>query len=375
MRTYFAISRTRQQGLSLVELLVSMVVVAIVLAGVVQLLLDNRSKFRLNNEIAYIQENVRFAMDELGYELKMAGFNGCGASANVANVVNGTDTFYNGFGVEGWDGSETQANFPSAFSGDLWAVGNAEAPDAIIIRRVDSDNAYTTTESPTNCNAAATLKIAIAHPVPKGTIMVVQTPECSQVAVFQNSQQNTNSNAEQFISNTGSSTSPGNCTKDMGGNGSCSDQTGLTGKCFNKGSTVMEFVGQAFYIGASSIDPTVPALYRVKLRADEATGSLDTDAEELLIGVENMQVKYGVDTDALFDGEANRYLDADDITGVGTLEWDRVVSVRLSLLMRSLSPVWGSDTEFDFEGITYDDRLLRQKVNSTVQLRNLGLVK
>lgn len=375
MRTYSPAVHVRQQGLSLIELLVAMLITSIVMAGVVQLLLDNRSKFSLNNEIAYIQENVRFAMDELGYELKMAGYNGCGASAKVANVVNGTDSFYNGFGVEGWDGSESQSNFPSAFSSKLWQSGRASAPDAIIIRRVDSDNAYSTTSSPTNCNAAATLKIGVSHPVAKGTIMVVQAQDCSQVAIFQNGQQNTNHNSEQFISNTGNSTSPGNCTKDMGGNGSCGNMGELTGKCFNQGSTVMEFVGQAFYIGKSSIDQTIPALYRVKLRANESSGNLTTNAEELLIGVENMQIKYGVDTNSLFDGEANQYVDADEITGAGTLEWDRVVSVRLSLLMRSLSPVWHSDEEFVFEGVPYKDRFLRQQVNTTVQLRNLSLVK
>lgn len=375
MNLCLAASRAHQRGLSLVELLVSMLVASIVMAGVVQLLLDNRSKFRLNNEIAYIQENVRFAMNELSYELKMAGYNGCGASAQVANVVNGADTFYNGFGVEGWDGSEPRSSFPSAFAAKLWNAGSASAPDAIIIRRVNSDNAYTTTESPTNQNNAAVLKVNKTHSVPKGTIMVVQSADCTQVGIFQNSQQNNNNNAQHFGINTGNSTSPGNCSKNLGGNGSCTNPAGLKTKDFQKGSTVMEFLGQAFYIGASSIDPTIPSLYRTTLRANDAGGNLTTASEELLIGVENMQIKFGIDTDNIFDGEVNRYVDADEITGSGNLKWDRVVAVRLSLLMRSLSPVWNRDEEFQFDGVTYQDRLLRQQVNSTVQLRNLGLVQ
>jgi type IV pilus assembly protein PilW len=365
-------SVTNQFGVTLVELLVSMAVALLVLAGVVQAMVDNKMKFLLNDQLAVIQENARFAIEEISYDLRMAGYRGCSNSAKVANVINSTSSVYSGFGVEGWDSDEGAGNFPSEFNSDLWSFNDANVtdPDAFIVRRVNTDNSYTTDSSSTNTGNSVVLSIYGVHDIKKGAVMVVATPDCSQVSIFQNSQQNNNNNANHFSSNVGNSVDPGNCEKsDLFGSGDCSDQSGLQQKSFSAGSTVMEFTSNAYYIGPSSIDASIPSLYRESLGT--SGGNSVTAAVELLIGVENMQLLYGIDTDATPDGLANQYVQADDITG--GVDWDNVVSARVMLLLRSPNSVWNEDQTFEFEGEDYSDRFLRQQVTTTVQLRTIGL--
>jgi type IV pilus assembly protein PilW len=101
---------------------------------------------------------------------------------------------------------------------------------------------------------------------------------------------------------------------------------------------------------------------------------------ELVPGVENMQILYGVDTDG--DRTANVYLRASDITSVNQ---DQIVSARFSLLLRSpteISPI-ANNTTYVLNGVTvgsnpsasasataFTDRRVRRVVDFTVNLRN-----
>jgi type IV pilus assembly protein PilW len=91
---------------------------------------------------------------------------------------------------------------------------------------------------------------------------------------------------------------------------------------------------------------------------------------ELAPDVENMQILYGEDTDA--DGTANRYVER---TTVGTLDYEKVVSVRLMLLVRSANEVAASvnSNTYDLLGTVFDpvdDRRLRRVYTATITLRN-----
>ncbi|MFT5084284.1 MAG: type IV pilus assembly protein PilW, partial [Lentisphaeria bacterium] len=96
-------------------------------------------------------------------------------------------------------------------------------------------------------------------------------------------------------------------------------------------------------------------------------GSATAVDEELVQGVENVQVLYGFDSNG--SGVANRYLDAD---GLAFGDWANVVSVRLHLLFRSFVAVASEPQVYRFADATYTptDRFLRQEVISTIALRN-----
>jgi type IV pilus assembly protein PilW len=107
-----------------------------------------------------------------------------------------------------------------------------------------------------------------------------------------------------------------------------------------------------------------PALFR---RVD-GFGALGA-AEELVEGVESLQILYGIDTSGNL--QANEYLPANLVP-----RWDQVVSARIGLLLVSTNDnvVPGDQTDIVIMGTTFqppdDDRRLRQAMVATVTLRN-----
>jgi len=95
-----------------------------------------------------------------------------------------------------------------------------------------------------------------------------------------------------------------------------------------------------------------------------------TNWQELVPDVDNMQILYGVDTDA--DGAANVYQRISDVTSADQL--DKVVSVRLWLLMRSptATNLTVGMTSYSLAGVSYSytDRFVRRVLYSTINLRN-----
>lgn len=140
----------------------------------------------------------------------------------------------------------------------------------------------------------------------------------------------------------------------------------------------MKFKSSAYFIKNS---PTtgVPSLYRQVLVRNG--GDATTQAQELVSGVEDMEIIYGVDTTATTpDGIVDQYYSASSIllseaTAVsGWIGWDRVVSVRLTLIMRSNHEVHPSNTSVDLgDGYTFNDKYIRQKLTISSRIRNRGL--
>lgn len=65
------------RGFSLTELLVAMVIGLILLGGLVTLMVNSKKNYSQQDYSARLQENARFAMDFLSYDIRMAGFYGC----------------------------------------------------------------------------------------------------------------------------------------------------------------------------------------------------------------------------------------------------------------------------------------------------------
>ena len=90
------------------------------------------------------------------------------------------------------------------------------------------------------------------------------------------------------------------------------------------------------------------------------------NASVIAEGVEDIDLLYGVDTDA--DGVANRYVHQD-----GVSNWSLVVSAKISLLVNSVDTVWRGTIHFCescdiFTPVAND--LLRAEFHTTVRFRN-----
>lgn len=328
------------QGFTLVELMVSIVISLVILGGVVQSVIASKSTYTLQEELARMQENGRFALDILASDIRMAGYSGCGGSAKVTNVLKNSSAWFNGYedilGLEG--GVDT---FPS----DL--TDNLAEQDALYVMRGDTDNRFKVTDY--NANSAV-VDIVGTHTIDPGTIMTIADPSCKTVGIFQV----TGGNPGKFGHNTGNSETPGNCTKNLTFGGTCSDSYSGSGETFPPGSSVMTMSLRAFFLSDNTAG--VPSLYMKEGVADKI---------ELIEGIEGLQLTYGVDADA--DGEIDIFQAANTV-----VNWDNVKSARLELLMRSINKVGSANSTINFNGVdtNYNDNYARQVVSSTVMLRN-----
>lgn len=362
-------------GFTLLELLIAMAMGIAVMSGVVSVLVVSKSNYITERELAALQENARFALKFLTEEIQMAGYNGCNSDAlNIANSVNfaADDAWYlGGVGLVGYEefANETdRAGFPDDYEDDA-----SYYSDSIAIRRGEQSGLRIAPGPPYHNPNSANIPLNGAHDIKPGTIMVISSADCQQTGVFQMSgPTNTNDNATNVVHNTGrgGNPSPGNCTRNLGGNFTCATGTGGSlGSTYPPGSSLMRMSSQAFYVGTSSVGSGIPALLRTSLSLDEVNQSAVVGSEELVQGVELMQLSYGVDLVG-DDGLADQYMDADN----GSMNWDAVVSVRINLRMRSIFTVYNEDVAYnEFMGIADtdgSDRFLRQIVGTTVKIRN-----
>lgn len=127
------------------------------------------------------------------------------------------------------------------------------------------------------------------------------------------------------------------------------------------GMDIYTFSAAIYYIGQGGGGE--PTLFRRQFLEGGAG-----QVEELVEGVENMQVLFGEDTDA--DRVADVYVTSDAVT-----DWARIVSMKVGLLMRT-----PDEARRDVDTATYavlgtvvnpqDARRVRRVVTSTIALRN-----
>lgn len=160
----------------------------------------------------------------------------------------------------------------------------------------------------------------------------------------------------------------------MADNGLAADCTGgtLSGGCLPPAAPSPEsrFIYNSFSVGDSSISnsrgDTVPML--------RCGGSRHSNRQDWARGVENIQFLYGVDSDGT--GSVNNYWNATDVEASATYAWDKIISVRVGLLIRSVEPVFDVNRAETYQVldqvVTKDDRYKRGVYTTTVRLKNIA---
>lgn len=133
---------------------------------------------------------------------------------------------------------------------------------------------------------------------------------------------------------------------------------------YTAADTISEVETFAYYVSPRSTGaPTEPSLRRMRL----GPGPVITD-EELVSGVEDMQVQLGIDSDS--DGAVDEYLSA----GAAVASPQSVIAARIWLRVRADSPELGFQDAATYQyadvSIAPKDGFRRLLVSSTVQLRN-----
>lgn len=142
MRRGQGIHRSRARGVSLIELMVSMVIGLLLIAGAVNIYSQSRGTFRVNEAAARLQETGRYALGIIEPDVRLAGF--WGMTNRTDLVENSTvSTDIGGNCGANWIGTADKfidaIDGPTAYGLSCAMTGTRIAnSDVLIVRRADS---------------------------------------------------------------------------------------------------------------------------------------------------------------------------------------------------------------------------------------------
>lgn len=341
----------RWRGFSLIELMVAMTIGLLLLAGLFGIYINVAQSSRSQGALALMQGNARYAFEIMGVDIRMTGFTGSN-DASPINVVNDPDpTLWNkglkdlfGTPLIGYENTNPPNVCTTANTSPCYLTGT----DSLTVVRVDTANKYAVL---TNAGTVFTLSAWPTSNAPAaGEIFVAA--DYTHAAVFQVGGIDAGAKTVSY----GSGASPGNSATGLGTFGG------------SNALSLYRLSGVSYYIGRNPVGE--PALYRDKLGHSGANAN--STAEELVQGIEDMEITYGVDTDATIDGSVNSYWTATQVNagtdgsltmpaGAVSTYWKRVLSVRITLTLVS-----GQNEKVGTTG----DKLLRKTFTNTLAIRN-----
>jgi type IV pilus assembly protein PilW len=323
----------RMAGLSLIELMIAMTLGLATVGAVGWVYVGTSQTFRSQDAIARLQEGARYAFEVISNDLRMTGAAACSYRPPGVNVIPG----YTGV----WYANLFEQPLFSAEENGT-ADTTTEFSDALRLIRADVTREYIVAN-----HVGTALTVGAFTDIAAGDPLLVT--DCVNATVFQAA-----TAASPVITH-----------------GAGFTQTYLP--TATSSPRVYPLYAATYYIDNNPAG--VPALYRLT----------PTGAEELVEGVEDLQVSFGVDSDATADGEvdpiaANPYLTGAQVNASAALgatpadRWDRVVSVRVSLLMRTVeNNVMPSPQVYSYNGvddIAAGDRRIRKVFTHVIKMRN-----
>lgn len=339
---------TRIRGFSLVELMVALLIGSFLIIGAVTVYTQSRNTYSVNETVARLQENARYAMSTLEPDIRLANYWGL---MNDAELITGT------VGNTPLPGAETTNDCGAGFDIDLrrpivgvnnnYNLACAAGPAAGI-----PDPTFTRTPDTIVVRHAAEAR----SPANDGTLQIYSTRQGGASRVFNDA------------------TAPG------------APAALLNTPPFGQQAEVRDLVVRAYYVSAASSQARLPSLRRQNL-----VGGVNPqfNDEEILPGVEDLQIQFGIDPGA--DDNGDGVVDDDDGNGMpdryngivtryvnpgdAALDTAQVVAVRLWLLVRAETPEVGFTNTRPFsyaDVVNYqpNDSFRRLLVTRTIQIRN-----
>jgi len=334
MRRYSKSTRRfhREAGLTLVELMVAMLLSLMLLSGVITVFQANKVTFYTQEGLAQLQENGRMALALISRDIRNAGYRGCnsrtstfrtGLTGYAWNMTNSVDGFeaVSASAFEDKDGNGLDASISSKTP----SPNAADISDVLTVRFSDGDGARVDAES------GSALTVSGGSGIESGDYLLVSS--CQDAELFQAT----------------------------GINGSDITHSGLANSYLD--GDVSRVTVRTYFVapGASGR----PSLHRIQNNSNLV--------QEVIEGIDNLQVLYGEDTDG--DNRVNDYVAANAVSS-----WENVMAVRISVLASSIGDNVAdaaSPQQFTFnDGVntgvrTATDRRLRQAFTTTVALRNM----
>lgn len=326
----------RQHGFTLVEVMVSITVGLILLSGVISIFVSNKTAYRLQESTNVLDENARFALNQIQYHLRMGDHWGGVEAENIdidaplaaLPIAASTCAQSKAVSTVGFFALEGAATSP------LNCIPNADYKpntDILIVRYAGPERTISASVLATDVYLRA--KVGAAARIFKGNNLaslpsdIYETPDPSYEANYHYV------TVIYFIRKCAS--------QDRGAGGVC-----------------------------DAADDTTPTLARLVLQGTALV------QEDVVAGVEQLQASFGKLTDA--NPPQTQYFNATTVTTNN--DWPKVVNVQVSLIVRGteidVARPLDNKTYALYGGFSYtpavaDQQYARKQYNFAVQIRNM----
>lgn len=346
-----------QQGLSLIELMISITLGLLLMAGVVQMFISSKTVYVVQKGMSGVQETGRLAMEFISRDLRMAGYMGCLKDDNeVGETVLSDETAANPatFGLTGLHMNFTTTlrgyNTTSTAAADMLPNGAAVDLGAGFVVKPNSDVLVIrgSNQRGVTIDGANTLTQAFGY-TPDDTTEgfadkgIAVISDCQKGHIFQ-------VDSAPLVAAKKITLTYKAWTESM-------LPDGPTSEIYSQGMILP--VHTYVYFVATAAGSQQPSLWQ----------KIDNQAAvELLTGVEDISVTYSIN-------DGNTYVSA---AAVGDLNWFKVKSVNIEILARELGAGTNDSPQpYTFKGVVHDvvganavtDRVLRQVFSATFGVR------
>jgi type IV pilus assembly protein PilW len=305
--THMNATRNRQRGVSLIELMVALTIGLVLIAGAGQIYVKSHATYETNDSVARLQETARYAMNVIESDVRMANFWGLSKDASDfvgkanqtgdprATVAAGDPVNYCG------------TNFAADLSTNLQGDNNGNLPTSqgggagFLSKSRDAGNCGPLPNARLVTTAdTLTIRRASSSPTISGTLIVCANP--GKGGALLNNVINCPATSQQY-----------------------------------------DLLVNAYYVSRDSNQQTdLPALRRKQL----TSGPVFSD-NEVVAGVEDMQIQFGIDPTGA-TGFAAQYVEPDSVPAGAVIK-----TVRIWLLVRGETPEPGFVDDHEYE---YGDR-------------------
>jgi type IV pilus assembly protein PilW len=88
-------NKLSQTGMSLIEIMIALLIGAFLIGGVLEIFINSKQTYRMQEGLSRLQENGRFALDFLAKDIRKAGYRECLASTVTTPIAGTNDVGFN----------------------------------------------------------------------------------------------------------------------------------------------------------------------------------------------------------------------------------------------------------------------------------------
>ncbi len=366
---------TRQSAYSLIELMIAMTLGMFILAGVLQIFSSNKQSYRLQEGQSRVQENARYVLELLGRDIREAGYTGCRGLDRIDTFRIGNPplpSFDVNAAVIGrwWDTTLDSGNGGWSVNAPAAITNVTAGTDVITIQRGDSCGATLTGNT-----SASNANVQVAAPNDCGLSAgdATMITDCTTAHILRATNVSSGSSTQTIAHASNQNTANHLCTfyanpYPASNNGACS--AGSSKIYTSPPAQLLKFTSYTYFIRPGTNG--LPSLWQL----DNVEAVSGTNPVELVEGVENMQISYGISA----GGVASSYADANTFPtpptapGGGTPnDWADVISARIDLLFESIDDnITINNQVYTYNGttVTSADNRIRRVFSTTITIRN-----